>query len=198
MSRAWDTPTASMGSSSAWHSSKCPQSSLSLSLAHSHTHSSIRTISWFVGSRQNLPRKPVVGVVCGLQLGVVYCGKSLRMRKVLIDVSCGCGFSWRMRNFCECSFSYLPRKRLANDVGREVRAVCSQSLVLSGVEGLDKRREKGRCCYGAVYEVELNGVPCIAKRLHDILVSRGQEQKRPVSEEDRRPAIIFTSIYITW
>ena len=73
-----------------------------------------------------------------------------------------------------------------------------EQFVLSGVEGLDKRREKGRCCYGAVYEVELNGVPCIAKRLHMILVSRGQEQKRPVSEEDRRPAIIFTSIYITW
>ena len=34
-----------------------------------------------------------------------------------------------------------------------------EQFVLSGVEGLDKRREKGRCCYGAVYEVELNGVP---------------------------------------
>ena len=48
-------------------------------------------------------------------------------------------------------------------------------------------REKGRGCYGAVYEVWLHGVPCIAKRLHDILVGRGQEE--PVSEEDRRAAI---------
>ena len=52
---------------------------------------------------------------------------------------------------------------------------------------MDKRREKGRGCYGAVYEVWLHGVPCNAKRLHDILVGRGQEE--PVSEEDRRAAI---------
>ena len=54
----------------------------------------------------------------------------------------------------------------------------------------------GRGSYGAVYEVELNGVPCIAKRLHDILVGRGQEE--PVTGADRRAAIIYTSIYITW
>ena len=52
---------------------------------------------------------------------------------------------------------------------------------------MDKRREKGRGCYGAVYEVGLHGVPCIAKWLHNILVGRGQEE--PVSEEDRRAAI---------
>ena len=52
---------------------------------------------------------------------------------------------------------------------------------------MDKPREKGRGCYGAVYEVWLHGVPCIAKRLHNILVGRGQEE--PVSEEDRRAAI---------
>ena len=52
---------------------------------------------------------------------------------------------------------------------------------------MDKRREKGRSCYGVVYEVRLHRVPCIAKRLHDILVGRGQEE--PVSEEDRRAAI---------
>ena len=53
---------------------------------------------------------------------------------------------------------------------------------------MDKRREKGRGCYGAVYEVRLNGVPCIAKRLHDILVvGRGQEE--PVSTKDIQAAI---------
>ena len=62
-----------------------------------------------------------------------------------------------------------------------------QQFILKGVEGLDKRREKGRGCYGVVYEVRLNGVPCIAKRLHDILVGRGQEE--PVHKEDRRAAI---------
>ena len=56
-----------------------------------------------------------------------------------------------------------------------------QQFILKGVEGLDKRREKGCGSYGAVYEVELNGVPCIAKRLHTILLGRGQE--KPVSEE---------------
>ena len=58
-----------------------------------------------------------------------------------------------------------------------------QQFILKGVEGLDKRREKGRGCYGAVYEVRFNGVPCIAKRLHDILVGRGQEE--PVSKEGK-------------
>ena len=62
-----------------------------------------------------------------------------------------------------------------------------EQFILKDVEGLDKRREKGRGCYGAVYEVRLNGVPCIAKRLHDILVGRGQEE--PVSTKDRQAAI---------
>ena len=59
-----------------------------------------------------------------------------------------------------------------------------QQFVLKGVEGLDKRKEKGRGSYGAVYEVELDGVSCIAKRLHDILVGRGQEE--PVSEAGKK------------
>ena len=62
-----------------------------------------------------------------------------------------------------------------------------QQFILKDVEGLDKRREKGRGSYGAVYEVQLNGVPCIAKRLHDILVGRGQEER--VSAVDRQAAI---------
>ena len=51
------------------------------------------------------------------------------------------------------------------------------------VEGLSERKEKGRGCYGAVYEVRAYGVPCIAKRLHDILVGRDGEE--PVSDEER-------------
>ena len=61
-------------------------------------------------------------------------------------------------------------------------------FILNGVEGLSDRREKGRGCYGAVYEVRINGVPCIAKRLHDILVGRGPEER--VSVVDRRAAIM--------
>ena len=56
-------------------------------------------------------------------------------------------------------------------------------FILNGVEGLPDRREKGCGGYGAMYEVRLNGAPCIAKRVHDILVSRGQHE--PVSEEGR-------------
>ena len=51
-----------------------------------------------------------------------------------------------------------------------------EKFEISSVEGLSERKEKGRGCYGAVYEVRVHGVPCIAKRLHDILVGRrGQE-----------------------
>ena len=39
------------------------------------------------------------------------------------------------------------------------------------LEGLDEKKEKGRGAFGAVYEVKLNGLPCIAKGLHDILVN---------------------------
>ena len=57
------------------------------------------------------------------------------------------------------------------------------------IEGLHlgERREKGRGCYGAVYEVQVNGLPCIAKRLHDILVGRGDQET--VREEDVRAVV---------
>ena len=60
-------------------------------------------------------------------------------------------------------------------------------LSVVSVEGLDERKEKGRGCYGAVYEVRVNGLPCVAKRLHDILVGRGLTER--VREEDRRAVI---------
>ena len=60
---------------------------------------------------------------------------------------------------------------------------CLQDKNVDNIEGLLEAKEIGRGCYGAVYEVRLNGVPCIAKRLHDILVGRGQEE--PVEDEDR-------------
>ena len=55
------------------------------------------------------------------------------------------------------------------------------------VEGLEEGKERGRGCYGAVYEVRLHGMPCIAKRLHDILVGRGREE--PIGMAERRAAI---------
>ena len=50
------------------------------------------------------------------------------------------------------------------------------------LEGLDQRLEKGRGSYGAVYEVKLNGLPCIAKGLHEILLGLGRNYK--VDETD--------------
>ena len=55
------------------------------------------------------------------------------------------------------------------------------------VEGLSERKEKGRGCTGAVYEVGVHSVPCIAKRLHDILVGRGGQE--PVGREQRAEVI---------
>ena len=60
-------------------------------------------------------------------------------------------------------------------------------FVIKSMEGLEEGRERGRGCYGAVYEVRVNSIPCIAKRLHDILVGRGQEER--VGEEEKREVI---------
>ena len=45
-------------------------------------------------------------------------------------------------------------------------------FVLKNVKGLDSGEKKGSGAYGAVYEVTVKGVTCIAKRLHDILVTQ--------------------------
>ena len=47
---------------------------------------------------------------------------------------------------------------------------CYDDYLIPHLEGLDEKREKGRGAFGAVYEVKLNGLPCIAKGLHDILL----------------------------
>ena len=44
------------------------------------------------------------------------------------------------------------------------------TIKFESVEGLDEQKEKGHGCYGAVYKVRVNGLPCVAKHLHDILV----------------------------
>ena len=43
-------------------------------------------------------------------------------------------------------------------------------LQIPYLEGLDQKKEKGRGAFGAVFEVKLNGLPCIAKGLHDIFM----------------------------
>ena len=68
------------------------------------------------------------------------------------------------------------------------------------VEGLGDGKERGRGCFGTVYEVRVNGVPCIAKRLHDILVGRrgqepvGAEQRGEVIDSFRRECDLHSSL----
>ena len=64
-----------------------------------------------------------------------------------------------------------------------VSLTLSRLRKIDNIEGLHEAREIGRGSYGAVYEVRVNGVPCIAKRVHDILIGRGQEE--PVGDEER-------------
>ena len=52
---------------------------------------------------------------------------------------------------------------------------------------MEDGREKARGSFGFVYEVRVNGTPCAAKRLHNILVGRGREE--PVGEEERSAVI---------
>ena len=75
------------------------------------------------------------------------------------------------------------RKAMAEGLRRSSCYLGSEEFEIKSVEGLSERKEKGRGCYGAVYEVRVHGVPCIAKRLHDILVGRRGEE--PVDEQQR-------------
>ena len=59
--------------------------------------------------------------------------------------------------------------------------------IANDVQGLNNAEKKGAGSYGAVYKVQVNGVPCIAKRLHDILVGRGENE--PVGNEQMRGAV---------
>ena len=65
---------------------------------------------------------------------------------------------------------------------------------------MEDKHEKGRGSFGAVYEVKANGVPCIAKRLHDILQGYGQheavstKEKKTLCENFRRECIILSRL----
>ncbi len=51
---------------------------------------------------------------------------------------------------------------------------------IQDVVGLEDATERGRGSFGAVYEVEVYGVPCVAKCLHDILIGYQQQFKGPM------------------
>ncbi|KAL5505660.1 hypothetical protein EMCRGX_G007126 [Ephydatia muelleri] len=52
------------------------------------------------------------------------------------------------------------------------------------LDGLDQRLEKGHGSFEAVYEVKLNGLPCIAKGLHEILL--GLRGNCKIAETDKQ------------
>ena len=53
-------------------------------------------------------------------------------------------------------------------------------LLIKSVEGLNEEDKKGSGAYGAVYRVAVDGVPCIAKRIHAIL----QDSQVPPADKD--------------
>ena len=59
------------------------------------------------------------------------------------------------------------------------------SFALKNVHGLDTGEKKGSGSYGAVYKVTVDGVPCIAKRLHDILVDPGVPRRQRASIQQK-------------
>ena len=70
---------------------------------------------------------------------------------------------------------------------REAKLFAGIVIKDDDIEDLDEKKEIGRGCYGAVYDVRVYGVRCIAKRQHDILVGRGKEER--LDPEQRAAAI---------
>ena len=68
------------------------------------------------------------------------------------------------------------------------------------LEGLDERKVVGGGSYGAVYEVMMNGTPCIAKKVHDILVGQGghvpvgSDEVEAIREKFRSECILLSKL----
>ena len=71
-------------------------------------------------------------------------------------------------------------------------------FVLANVEGLhdsSQEREKGAGAYGVVYKVSVNGMPCIAKRLHAILTREvSRQEKDSVQAKFRNECIMLSKL----
>ena len=71
-------------------------------------------------------------------------------------------------------------------------------FVLTNVEGLhdsSQEREKGSGAYGVVYKVTVNGMPCIAKRLHAILTREvSRQEKDSVQAKFRNECIMLSKL----
>ena len=58
-----------------------------------------------------------------------------------------------------------------------MQMAAEECYTISTLEEFDERKVVGHGAYGAVYEVRMNGTPCIAKKLHDILVGQGSNDQ---------------------
>ena len=64
------------------------------------------------------------------------------------------------------------------------------------IEGLDSRQSKGSGSFGSVYQVTVNGYPCIAKRLHNILVGQrvSDEERQSIRRRFRDECILLSQL----
>jgi len=69
-------------------------------------------------------------------------------------------------------------------------------FILENVKELESGEKKGSGAYGAVYKVTVNGVICIDKRLHDILVNPDvpRRQRESIREKFRTECIILSKL----
>ena len=68
---------------------------------------------------------------------------------------------------------------------------------IKNVEGIDLKQCKGSGSYGSVYQVTVNGYPCIAKRLHDILVGPqhvNPEERLAISSRFREECMLLSQL----
>ena len=82
--------------------------------------------------------------------------------------------------FSELMFSILQVHTIQIQMASENSEQSVQ--LIPHLEGLDQKKVKGHGAYGAVFEVKLNGLPCIAKGLHDIFMNN------QVADTDRQTA----------
>ena len=72
--------------------------------------------------------------------------------------------------------------------------------IISLLEGFEERRIVGGGAYGTVYEVVMNGTPCIAKTIHDILIGQrgnfpvGRDEVKSIREKFRRECSLLSKL----
>ena len=78
---------------------------------------------------------------------------------------------------------------------REDKLAAFEIKQLEGL-GEGERQRKGSGSFGAVYEVTMNGMPCIAKRLHDILVNQnvGEGNRERMKRKFRDECVLLSRL----